>query len=381
MKSVLAGIRYTQVPEASASLAVRRFADEVAQADPALVLFFCAPDLDPEAVAAAMRLHFPAVPVQGCWSSGILGPLGYGSTGLAGVSFSRRQFGATTLVFEDLQAQDLRNARATVLQALGRLPQGEGWHHFAFLMVDGLAEREEQVARTLQAALGDVPLVGGSLGRLPQGPATTLYAEGRLWDRGALVTLVATRLPVRPVMAQHFRPQARRLVVTAADAERRLVFEIDGLPAAQVYAQALGLEVSALDEAVFAATPLAVLIGGTSFARSVCCVLPDGALKFYCAVEEGMVLRLMKPGDLAGHLQDHLAALRADIGPPALLLACECFLRRTEAEQAGTAVQVDQLLRDHGAMGYLSCGEQFQGIHLNQTFCGLALGRYEDAPR
>ena len=57
-----------------------------------------------------------------------------------------------------------------------------GWARFGLLMIDGLCRREEVVVATVDAALGDLPVVGGSAGdgllfrrtRL----ATRIYAVG-----------------------------------------------------------------------------------------------------------------------------------------------------------------------------------------------------------
>ena len=55
----------------------------------------------------------------------------------------------------------------------------------------------------------------------------------------------------------HIQPSAEKLVVTRADSATRRVYELNAAPAAQEYADLIGLPIEALDLRAFAAYPLA----------------------------------------------------------------------------------------------------------------------------
>jgi hypothetical protein len=156
------------------------------------------------------------------------------------------------------------------------------------------------------------------------------------------------------------------------------VHEIDGRPAAEAYAQLVGQDPHNLDPMRFAASPVTVQIGGTNYVRSISRALPDGSLRFFCAIDEGMVLRVAHSGDLAGNLQQALEQASEAVDGAALVLGCDCILRRLEVEQRGLVERVSALLAKHHAVGFNTYGEQYRGLHLNQTFTGIALGH---APR
>ena len=382
MKSLTWRVKQGQVHGETPEALARRFHEAVGQPDAALVMFFCSAEHDPVQVVDALQARFGATPLVGGWTVGEIGPDGSRTGSLAGASLPARHFRSAVVSLDPAAPAALATAQDEVRQALLGLEQGQGpctaSNTFGFLMVDGVSEHEEPVTRALQAALGDVPLIGGTVGNTPRFERTWVYGQGRLMVNAAVLTLLRTDLPLLPVMTQHFEPLPQRLVVTGANARQRLVHEIDGRPATLAYADALGVPVQALDEAVFAATPLAVLIGGTSFIRSVSRALPDGSLKFYGAVDEGMVLHVMRPNDLVGNLRRALDSVRARLGPPELVLGCECFLRRTLADRSGEQAQLDALMREHRVLGYLSFGEQYRGVHVNQTFCALAIGAPPD---
>ena len=66
--------------------------------------------------------------------------------------------------------------------------------------------------------------------------------------------------------------------------------------------------------------------------------------------------------------------MRAEIGPPQLVLACDCILRKLEIAQSGLEDRVSDVLLRNNAVGFNTYGEQFCGVHVNQTLTGIALG-------
>ena len=135
------------------------------------------------------------------------------------------------------------------------------------------------------------------------------------------------------------------------------------------------MEVDQLSPSVFALNPLAVKIGEEYYVRSIQKVNSDLSLTFYCAVENGIVLTHMKRGDLLENLTQQLDRIEKNIGEPELILGCDCFLRRLEAEHLGIEAQASALLRKHHVIGFNTYGEQLEGMHINQTFTGVVIGK------
>jgi hypothetical protein len=344
----------------------------------ALVLFFCSSDYDRDALAAHLGRLFPGVPVAGCTTAGEIGPLGCRDHSISGVSLTADVCTARVGRLEDLRrfrisdgvafAQDLRRGLEEAV------PAQAGWNSFAFLLVDGLSGHEEQLAHALQQGLGEIPLIGGSAGDSLSFESTSVYWDGRFSSDAAVLALVATPLPFIEFKTQHFEPTDERLVVTAARPDERVVVEINGLPAAEEYARILGLDVDDLDPAHFAASPVVVLIDGANYVRSIQQANPDGTLTFFCAIEEGVVLRVARGVDLAANLEQAFAKVRADVGEPQLVLACDCILRKLEIDQSGLEDDVGEIYRRNRVVGFNTYGEQFCGVHVNQTLTGVAFG-------
>lgn len=77
-------------------------------------------------------------------------------------------------------------------------------------------------------------------------------------------------------------------------------------------------------------------------------------------------------------LTEQLEAIISRIGEPQLVIGCDCFLRRLEAEYKGQCDETSALLQHYKVMGFNTYGEHLEGMHINQTFTGVVIGRRSD---
>jgi hypothetical protein len=74
------------------------------------------------------------------------------------------------------------------------------------------------------------------------------------------------------------------------------------------------------------------------------------------------------------NLEEALAGLRRHIGEPEVVLACDCVLRYIEAKASGVRDRIGELLAANRVIGFATYGEQYNAMHLNQTFTAVAIG-------
>ncbi|CAN1601093.1 nitric oxide-sensing protein NosP [Pseudomonas mediterranea] len=344
------------------------------------VLFFCSAEYDLPALGQALSQSFGGIRLVGCTSAGEITAQGYGRNCVTAVGFDHRHFSIAAELIGEMGHFSLIDAQ----QMVERLASGcrsnalapiKG-HSFALTLLDGLSSREEMVLAALSAALGDIPHFGGSAGDDNYLTHTHVYFEGQFHSGAAVVVLINTWLEFEVFTTHHILPREEKLVVTGADSTSRRVYELNAEPAAEEYARHIGVPVSALDYRVFAAHPLAVRINDQYYVRAVQQVHPDLSLSFYCAVENGIVLTAMTPGPLLNNLENLFDGLQARLGDLLLTIGCDCFLRRLELEDRGGLEQIGQFLRKQRVMGFNTYGEQFNGMHINQTFTGVAIARH-----
>lgn len=340
----------------------------------ALVAVFLSPQADSRRVMAGLDARFHPAPVIGCTTAGEIGTTGYAEGLIVAVALPLAYFRAQTVLVDDLARIDSHRIVGDVIRVRGALArENPGWRHeFGFLMVDGLSTREDALAAALAPGLGTAPLFGGSAADGARFLETMVFHRGQALRNAAVVALVRTACPVKVFKLDHFRPTGVRMVVTGADPSRRIVHEINAEPAAQEYARLLGKDPAQLTPFTFAAHPVVVRLGGRHHVRSIRQVDENGDLIFFSAIDEGLVLTLAEPMDMVAHLAEAFAGLSTR-GEPAAILACDCVLRRMEAEDKQQSGAVSALLRRHRVSGFSTYGEQLNAMHVNQTLTGVAI--------
>ncbi|MEZ5686024.1 MAG: FIST C-terminal domain-containing protein [Paracoccaceae bacterium] len=161
------------------------------------------------------------------------------------------------------------------------------------------------------------------------------------------------------------------MVVTSADPANRIVARINDEPAALEYARLVGVPADQLSSVVFAAHPVLVRAGGRHHVRAIQHAGADHSLCFFAAIDEGVVLTLAEPEDIATHLEAELARLSQQRAPSAIL-GFDCIFRRIEAEGRQKTGEVSGILARHQVAGFSTYGEQIGAMHVNQTLTGVA---------
>ncbi len=358
--------------------AVTEFHAEVNQPDMALVIFFCSSQYDLNGIAKAMNRLFPNVTVIGCTTAGEIGPDGYQEFSMTGASFPAKHFTAISSHFASIDQINEENGLAfteTVLRQLEeRTPKATADNTFAFLLIDGLSLQEDKATRILQGTLGNIGMFGGSAGDDLCLKKTQVFINGAFHQNSAILTLVTTNCPFKIFKEQHFVSTETTLVVTQADPKRRIVNEFNGYPAAIEYARCVGANINELNPMQFSASPIVVRINGVDYVRAIQSVNPDKSLTFYCAIDNGLILKAAYGVDMLKSLEKTFAQISTEIGLPELILGCDCILRKIEIQRTGIKKQMDALLQHYHVVGFSTYGEQYMGMHISQTLTGIAIG-------
>ena len=357
--------------------AIEEIAAGLADADVGFLLLFSSPHYDPEELVRELGRALPQTAYAGCSTAGEIGPDGLAASSVVALAFPSATFRIACTPLADLDRFSLETGHDVVdhLQRLLPSVPDRTCGTFALTLLDGLCRREELVLAALQRALTDIPLVGGSSGDDLAFRDTYVFTDGRVLRGAGLLLLVCTELPFRVFKSDHFEPTATRMVVTACDPETRVVSELDAEPAWEVFARATDLDPRDLSGVTFAAHPLLVRVGGDYYCRSIQKLNEDGSLSFYCAIDTGVVLTAAKTKDLVDNLEETLVGLDADLGGLDFVIGFDCVHRRLEAESRQVTQRISDLFRRWRVVGFNTYGEQYNSMHLNHTFSGVAFGR------
>lgn len=354
--------------------AIAAISEQVDAQNASVNLLFCAASYDLDRLARAIDARFSG-PVIACTTVGQFGSAGFREAGITAVSLSSEELHVSPYLIAPLAECQARASEAAFQSMSGMLERGCE-RAFGMVVVDSLSGAEERLAASLYQSLGTIPLVGGCTGDTTGGQGAQgmrVYYQGRFLRDAALFTLFETSLPFATFRVSHAVPGKHKLVVTMADPEQRVVQEFNGEPAAEAFAEALGMEVGELNSSVFSRNPLLFLSGGEHFVRSVRSVNADHSLTLYCALEVGLVLTVGNGEDPIAGLQRALDGVEHKIGRPQVILGCDSALSRLERERDGTQRALGALLAKYRAVGFSAYGEQFNAMYVNQTLSAVAL--------
>jgi hypothetical protein len=349
-------------------------ASALTPADLSVVLLFVTPMADTAAIITRAKAVFAPVTVIGCTTAGEISGQGYAEGEILAIGLPRSHFVTRTLFVADLDSYGAQTVIDRMIRNRNAMMRDEpNWpHEFTFLMIDGMSTREDSFVSDLSVGLGPVPLFGGSAADGTDFGTTYILHDGQAQDNAAVMLQVRTRCPIKVFKTDHLVPTDQRMVVTDADPDRRIVYEINAEPAALEYARLLGKDPEQLTTFTFAAHPLVVRIDGQHHVRAIQQLNADGYLNFFSAIDTGLVLTLAEPEHMATHLERELDLLSRDRAPDAIL-ACDCMLRRLEAQEKQLTGALSQILSRNRVVGFSTYGEQINSMHVNQTLTGVAI--------
>ncbi len=353
-------------------LAVAEIAEQLRSVSEHNVFLFCSSRYNLSRLKDALNQRFEGN-VIGCTSAGLVGPRGFQRGGITAVSLSKSAFRIETFLLSPLsECKTQIKSIARAVNSRNSSAPGAS-KKFGILLVDGLSKMEEALAAELGSQLPDIPIVGGSAGDDLRLRETHVWYKDAFHSDAAILAIVTTDLPFYPLQVHHFIPGKRTLEITSADPKNRTIFQINGEAAALAYAELVDVSLSDLNSNVFSKHPLLLERDGKYYVRSIQRANSDGSLIMYSAIEAGQKPWIAEPRDPLSVLGEAFNGLPENTREPALVIGFDCVLRRLEFEQRRIDSAVGKFMAEHNVIGFCTYGEQYNGLHINQTFTGVAI--------
>jgi hypothetical protein len=354
---------------------VQHLKNSLMQDELAGVIFFCSDKYDLDKLSTELNKTFDC-PVMGCTTAGEIGS-SYQNNGIVAVSFSAKAFCFHPITLYDLDSFDAAKATkvcATLEAQLEFNAVLNAKEMFAFLLIDGLSRMEEHTVASLGNAFGGVSIVGGSAADSLTFTKTSVFSDGEFRSGTAALCLIESKLPFQTFKTQHYTPSDKEMVITAAAPEKRIVYEIDGGPAATELAKIIGIPKEELTLEIYSTHPVMLQIGDDWYVRSIRNYHEDDSLSFACAIDAGLPLTVGECEDLIKSLSAKVDSL-VDLFPNIeVTLGCDCIHRRLEIMETGLQDEVETVLKPLNFAGFSTYGEQFNSVHVNQTLTGVVIG-------
>ncbi len=370
--------------KAAAAAAVQPLAGE----PPALIMVFATPRYDLPALLAGIRSVTGDALLVGSTGSGEIVRAEYlgfgGGVGVLAMTAGPYRFAAASASEIGGDAASLDQAGQSLART-SRGRAGDSPYAAALLITDSLLGDLQQFVQGVYRITGpQVAIVGGAAGDEQRFVKSSVFHDGAVLNKGALVLWIASDRPLRVVTRHGWEPIGAPLLVTRAEGTE--IAELGGRAAAAVYEDQLELTGELTPEAFWGTSimhPFGLMQpDGTHVIRVARSKTPEGALKIQgCVPAAGSAVHVMH-GSVDGLLSvsDDVADTALEARPDAaVLLVFSCAARAMIFGER--APEEARLLQDAAGdipiFGFYCCAEFARtagvlGTH-NATLTAVAL--------
>lgn len=355
--------------------AVSQLRQQLAIREVSGLLFFCSSSYNLKELSINLSQAFD-FPIVGCTTAGEISDT-MESNSIVALAFNANNFAFHHHLIEDLDDFKLSDAMKIANKIESGLKFSENYvtnKNFGFLLTDGLSKSEEKITALIYQALGGVNILGGSAAD-DTSEKTQVYCSGEFYSNASVFTLIEIKDSFGIFKIQHFIPTQKELITTQVDFQNRVVNEINGMPAAIAYADANGLDVNNLSQLDFATYPLMLNIADQWYIRSITSIYEDFSLQFHCAIDCGLPLSVGEGIDMVQSVEDEVSQILDTFDEIYFTLGCDCIFRKLEIAYKNYQHRIEPLLKKINFIGFNGFGEQYNGIHFNQTMVGVTVGK------
>ncbi len=334
------------------------------------VIVYASIAYDPETVAAEIHNAFPKAVTFGCTSSGeCVGDLMLQhSVAAVALSDDFLEFSAVGLVTHAVPP-GVTDAFASADECLrefslrtGATPLGLDYRQFVgFSLFDAVTPYTEEVIIKL-AEMTDVNFIGGMAGDDYRFEKPCIFYRGKTYRNAGVVALWKPINGFALLKTQAAELTEKSFLINKADEEKGIIWELDHKPAAQVYADAVGLPVEALTLALFDEYPIALAIDGEPFLKVARQVLDNGGLTVLPSVRTNTRVTLCKTNNIIQTTAAALKALRNECPSLSGMIHVNCVSRHMSLAAHNQVDEFGKLFHGIPNAGFSSYGEIYIGI-------------------
>jgi hypothetical protein len=248
---------------------------------------------------------------------------------------------------------------------------------------DASRQRKDEFLLGILDANPALSLVGGGAGDgRPPGPSSRAVVgiDGEIGAGAGLVALIRTGASWKTFRHHAYQPTGDTIKVTKVDDTYLRVREIGGMPAAQAYAERVGVAVQDLEfgkAGGFSKHPTAMRVGREYFLCAPWIPLPDGSILFAQRILPNTELEIMQQVDLVDALEQFVQTeLPRELPDATCALYFNCYGRYQQARSLGIEEALEaRYARGPRAAGMNAVFEIFKGFQVNSTLTALAFGQ------
>ena len=351
--------------------------NEINQDDVKVILYFFSPSFEKYKPHEALAKAFPNALCIGSSMIGGWSSKGALEAGITAMSLSDKEIETVWFSFQEgVKNKELSAARAAIAE-LKQKANGEKINsdeYLGIIFFDGLCLGELIMKEFSLDPDLNMAFIGGAAADILEFKETFVSIGNKMSGDGLAVAILKMKIPFFFNHYVHYIPTDTSFTITRVETMKRIAWEIDGEPAAIFYAKQVGLnDVNKLNAGVFAKHPLGLKIGNSVYVRSPNAVIDGQGLQFYCYIEAGTRVNLLKQGDIITHAEKSLAMVTQFLPGIEGCLLFNCVLRYLELKELDKLDAFNNVFNSIPMIGFNTYGEELF-THHNQTLTAVFFG-------
>jgi len=351
--------------------------DEIGQPNIKIIIYFFSPSFEKYNPQKAFSEAFPGAVCIGASMCGGWSSKGAVKTGITVMSLSSDEVAEVFFTFQEGVKKDPINAAHNAIEDLKLKTSGEKINpdeYLGLILFDGLCLGELIMKEfTMEKGLNMV-FTGGAAADELTFTKTTICAGEYISDDGLAAIILKMKIPFFYNHYVHYVQTDNSFTITRVEIMQRIAWEINGEPAAEFYAKQVGVnDVSKLTTEIFAKNPFGLILGDNIYVRSPNTVINGKGLLFYCYIEAGTKVFLLKQGDIITHTQNSIAKVDQFLSGTQGCLIFNCVQRYLELIEIDKIDAFNDLFNKYPMIGFNTYGEELFSHH-NQTLTAVFFG-------
>lgn len=231
---------------------------------------------------------------------------------------------------------------------------------------------EEKLVTTLNAALGkrSIQLAGGTVFGMPEGKEAVVAYNGALYEDACVYALIRNTTGKIKVYKENIyqkRADSEAHFATKVDTEKKIVYEFDGRPAAEVYSREIGIPRDKIVDNVMI-NPMGRVVGDQVFIASMKELTPEGGLLNFKRINKNDCMYFLELADYDSVEQNTRETIKREMRKVSLVFSIDCVYRYLFYDSKGYFGGYAKDMASLGShAGIVVGGEQFNNQHVNQT--------------
>ncbi|GBU29444.1 histidine kinase [Treponema sp. R8-4-B8] len=356
---------------------IEKLINDIYQPDTKAIIYFFSPNFEKYEPQKVLTKAFPQAVCAGTSMIGGWSSAGAVENGITAMSLSANEVEQVYSSFQEGVKTDPALAAKNAIADLKRQIKGENINpdeYLGLIFFDGLCLGELIIKEFSLEQSFNMAFVGGAAADELTFTKTLVGVGDRLSGDGLAALILKMKIPFFFNHYVHYIPTDTSFSITRVETMKRIAWEINGEPAAQFYAKQIGInDINKLDAGVFSKHPVGLKFGESIYVRSPNAVIDGVGLQFYCYIEAGTKVFLLKQGDIIEHTKKGLAAAAQFLPGIQGCLLFNCVLRYLEINELNKLNAFNNIFSQCPMIGFNTYGEELF-THHNQTLTAVFFG-------